>query len=181
MPDVGQNFLQWVLTQTTQVASEIPADPVFACFQALGWRVERLPQGVRWRYRGQHGSWWCLALLRGECFTCYSRYPQAARPEQLVPLGELIARMNYGLLLGNWELDWRDGDIRYKTSLDLQGMSLESRWLKRFLASHLGTFDHYWPAVNALLTQGVSPVVALEAVAQLPKERDLGHPKGKPL
>ncbi len=178
MAEAGQQFLNWVLAQTTQSPPVVPVDPVVTWFQALGWRVERLPQGVRWQYRGRHGAWWCLALLRGECFICYSRYPQAARPEQLAPLGELIARMNYGLTLGNWELDWRDGDIRYKTSVDMQGVTPDARWLKRFLAAHLGTFDHYWPAVDALLTQGVSPIMAL--VEELPPATDLGHPRAKP-
>ena len=36
-------------------------------------------------------------------------------------MADFICRANYGLLNGNFELDIRDGEIRYKTYVDCEG------------------------------------------------------------
>ena len=40
-------------------------------------------------------------------------YPEA--------IAEFLTRTNYSMIIGNFELDFADGEIRYKTSIDVQG------------------------------------------------------------
>jgi len=41
-------------------------------------------------------------------------------------VAEFINRANYGIIIGNFEMDFADGEIRYKTSIDVQGDKLTS-------------------------------------------------------
>jgi hypothetical protein len=49
-----------------------------------------------------------------------TRAPEAAR----LRVAEFITRANYGLRIGNFELDFGDGEVRYKTSIDYSGTTL---------------------------------------------------------
>ena len=57
--------------------------------------------------------------------------PIRVAEEQRQIVAELLARINYGLNIGNFELDMTDGEIRYKTSIDVEGGELTSGWWKR--------------------------------------------------
>lgn len=47
----------------------------------------------------------------------YSICPLNADPEDRAKVAEFITRANYGLLVGNFEMDYRDGEVRYKAVL----------------------------------------------------------------
>ena len=48
-----------------------------------------------------------------------------ARPEEMrVPMAEFLTRANYGLRIGNFEMDFEDGEVRYKSSVDFEGIEL---------------------------------------------------------
>ena len=48
---------------------------------------------------------------------CYAMCPINAKPEDYANVVEYITRANYGLKLGNFEFDYRDGEVRYHTCL----------------------------------------------------------------
>lgn len=43
-------------------------------------------------------------------------------------MAEFICRANYGLKNGNFELDMRDGEIRYKSFVDCEGLTPTMEW-----------------------------------------------------
>lgn len=48
----------------------------------------------------------------------YGRIRLRATPETMAPICEYLTRANLGLSIGNFELDHRDGEIRYKVSMN---------------------------------------------------------------
>jgi len=44
---------------------------------------------------------------------------------------KFLTRANYGMMIGNFEMDFTDGEIRYKTSIDVEGDKLSSALIKR--------------------------------------------------
>ena len=88
------------------------------------------------------------------------RVPEAQRPM----IAELLARINYGLNIGNFELDMNDGEIRYKTSIDVEGGELTSRMAETVIAINISTTDRYFPSFTDVMYAGVAPV---EAVARI--------------
>ena len=90
-----------------------------------GWDFEELDDdtALGWRMSGPDGSWSSFAVAREDegRFAVYSVL-DGVIPEQLrADAAELLARANWGLPIGNWELDMDDGTVRCKTSIDIGG------------------------------------------------------------
>ena len=75
-----------------------------------------------------------------------------------------LTRANYGLLIGNFEMDYNDGEVRYKTSIDVEGDRLSKALVKRLVYDNLAVMDRYLPGVLSVIYGGASPT---EAIAQV--------------
>ena len=88
------------------------------------------------------------------------RVPEASRPA----IAEAITRANYGLLLGNFEMDFGDGELRFKVTLDLAGVALTTPMIADVLAASLASCDQYHPALMAIIYGGRTVEQAIGAV-----------------
>lgn len=80
-------------------------------------------------------------------------------------IAEFITRANYHLILGNFELDMNDGDIRYKNAFiydDYQELSDEM--FLRYLFTSLHMLDRYLPGIMAVIYGGVTPMQAISTI-----------------
>ena len=93
-------------------------------------------------------------------FYCGARVPN----EKLLPMAEFIARANYGLYLGNFELDFRDGELRYKVVIDFSGANLTNNMVESLFTKGAGTMARYFPAAMRVIYGQVNPVDAIERV-----------------
>lgn len=48
-------------------------------------------------------------------------------------VAEFIARGNFGIVIGNFEIDFSDGEIPYKTSIDVKGDRPSFALIKRLV------------------------------------------------
>ncbi len=55
--------------------------------------------------------------VRSDSFSIMSVLPFGADDNTKAAIAEFITRANYGLFHGNFEMDYSDGELRYKTSL----------------------------------------------------------------
>jgi len=117
-------------------------------------------------YAGKSGTWSCFAKAEEdkEMLLFYSYCPVKV-PENKRPLvGDFLTRANYGLLIGNFEMDYNDGEVRYKTSIDVEGDQLSVALVKRLVYDNLAVMDRYLPGVLSVIYGGASPT---EAIAQV--------------
>jgi hypothetical protein len=84
---------------------------------------------------------------------------------QRVRIAEYIARANYNLIIGNFELNFEDGKIRYKTSYlyDPNFPNSEEVFLKNMSASFF-TMDKYISGIMSIIYANVSPESAVNNV-----------------
>ena len=97
----------------------------------------------------------------------YSTAPAHVAPEQRIRISEFLTRANLGLILGNFELDFMDGEIRYKTSFcfDETFPPSEEVFLRNLHASfHM--LDKYLPGIMAVQFGSKKPETALNDVVQ---------------
>ena len=59
-------------------------------------------------------------------------------------MAEFVTRANRGMRIGNFELDFDDGEIRYKTSMDVEGGDLTDKMIDNLLRANLTTTDRYF-------------------------------------
>jgi hypothetical protein len=93
--------------------------------------------------------------------------PNNVPEDKRLVAAEFITRANYGLRIGNFELDMNDGEIRYKVAIDVEGSSLSPQMLRNMIGLGVGTLDRYFPGLMAICFTGQS---ALEAVQQIEKK-----------
>ena len=121
---------------------------------------------LRIPFQGTNGQWMCYAQAREdqEQFVFYSVCPAVAPEERRGAVAEFLTRANYGLIIGNFEMDFHDGEVRYKTSLDVEGDTLSPALLRSLVYANVAMMDHYLPGVMAVLYGNVSPEEAIEQV-----------------
>ncbi|MEO3704272.1 hypothetical protein [Trichormus azollae] len=59
--------------------------------------------------------------------------PQNTLKSQRMAVAEFIARGNFGIVIGNFEIDFSDGEIPYKTSIDVKGDRPSFALIKRLV------------------------------------------------
>jgi hypothetical protein len=121
---------------------------------------------LRTGFSSDAGQWTCYAHVREEReqLVFYSVFPFAIPAEKRPAMAELITRANYGLLLGNFEMDFEDGDLRYKTSLDVEGAELTSALVSSILYANVLTMSQYFPAIMNVLYSDTSPAEAITKI-----------------
>ena len=130
-----------------------------AFFDADDWSYEVLPGGsiLRMGFSGADGKWTCFAQAREaeEQFVFYSVAPFKTPEERRLPMAEFITRANYNMIIGNVELDLQDGEVRYKTALDVQGTELSHALMKGLVYANVLTMDRYFKGILAVAFGGV--------------------------
>jgi hypothetical protein len=79
-------------------------------------------------------------------------------------VAEFITRTNYGLRIGNFEMDFQDGEVRYKSSLDFEGSTLTPEWIQHAVYPAVQTMDRYLPALMKVIDGSLSPLEAVEEI-----------------
>ena len=100
------------------------------------------------------GTWKCT-------FVFHPIVPQVAHygyfpfqiPDRRRPYAmEMLHRCNSGLILGNFEYDFSKHEVRFKSSIDLQGQQISHIFLHSLMKVNLMTMDQYFtPLLGCLI------------------------------
>ncbi|MGC9521979.1 MAG: YbjN domain-containing protein [Anaerolineae bacterium] len=130
-----------------------------------GWHPQQLEDRTIFRvyFSGDHGDVRCYAQIRVdlEQFLFYVIAPVKAPEEVRADVAEYITRANFGLRIGNFELDYRDGEVRYKSSLDFEGETLTPGLIKHAIYPAVHTMDFYLPGLLAVMYGNKTPAEAI--------------------
>ncbi|MBD2504560.1 type III secretion system chaperone family protein [Anabaena azotica] len=137
-------------------------------FQQEDWQYEQISQKsiLRLAFQGRNGKWDCFAKAREEQqqFIFYSICPVNAPQDKRLAVAEFITRANCGMMIGNFELDFNDGEISYKTSIDVEGDRLSNALIQRLVYANVTMMDEYLPGILSVIYGNVSPE---DAIAQI--------------
>src|SRR5512133_1614883 len=94
-------------------------------FFESGWFVAQNDEEtfLRLLYEGKNGGMWVCyaqAVEKEHLLIFYSVLQNPVEEALRLPMAELLSRINYGLKIGNFEIDLADGEVRYKTSVMLE-------------------------------------------------------------
>ena len=143
-------------------------DTAISFFREDGWSFTQLEEqpALRLGFQGENGQWSCYAQAREEQaqLLFYSLCPVKAPEDRRMAVAELLTRANYGLFIGNFELDMDDGEIRYKTGIDVKGDRLSLALVRPLVYANVLMMDRYLPGIMSVIYGNVAPA---EAVAQV--------------
>ena len=111
---------------------------------------------------GVWGTWKFYVQVAAEhdAILFYSICPLRVPEELRLEAAHFLTRANYGLASGNFELDFADGEIRFKTALDVDG-ELKAAAVKRAVRANGIAMETYLPGIGAVIA-GTAAVPALE-------------------
>lgn len=143
---------------------------VAAFFTEDGWSFEQMPERpiLRLPFQGKGGRWNCYAQIRVtrdvEQILFYSVLPLNVPADKLSAIAEFITRANYGMALGNFELDFNDGEVRYKTSLDVTAAEITGNLLRPLIYTNVLMMDKYMAGLMAVVYADMSPAEAVRNI-----------------
>jgi hypothetical protein len=133
-----------------------------------GWHPHRLEDRFVYGmvYNGKNGDIRCYAQVRMdlEQFVFYAVSPIKAGEEVRSDVAEFITRANFGLRIGNFEMDYADGEVRYKSSLDFEKETLTTGWIRNAIYPAVQTMDHYLVGLMRVIFGGSTPLEGIEEV-----------------
>lgn len=152
------------------------ADVMLRFFEKDGWTshwVDDLPV-LCLSFAGKHGSWTCYAQAREEQeqFVFYSACPVNVPYDRLPHAAEFITRANYGLVIGNFEMDYSDGEIRFKTSADVEGDRLTLPLIQHLVYANVITMDRYLPGIMNVLHGKADPATEIARIEDTSSRSD---------
>ena len=66
--------------------------------------------------------------------------------------------------VGNFEMDFSDGTVRYRTSVDVEGGELMPVMIKNLVYVNIAVMDQYLPGLRKVVKDGIEPEKAIEEV-----------------
>lgn len=132
-----------------------------------GWSPQRVDDKyvLRMSFKGANGSFTVYAQVAGEHDQClfYAYSPLTVPEAQRAPMAEFISRANYGMRIGNFEMDYGDGELRYKAAFDFEGYEVVPKCFETSIYPAVRMMDRYLPGVMAVLS-GQAPADAVAKV-----------------
>ncbi|MFP4122199.1 MAG: YbjN domain-containing protein [Coleofasciculus sp.] len=162
--------------ELTETISEITEDVALertifqvmvSFFQEEKWAFKQLYNStLHLLFQGKNGQLNCYARAREaqQQFVFYSLCPVKVSQKKRKQLGEFVCRANFGMIIGNFELDFNTGEIRYKTSIDIKDNFLTEETLKQLVYTNVLTMDQYLPGIEAVISSKTSPEEAITKI-----------------
>jgi hypothetical protein len=114
------------------------------------------------------GAWDCYAVAREPQQQClfYSQCPIAIQSDRWVAVAEFLTRANYGIPIGNFEINLDTGDIRFKTGIDIEDDRLSTALFKGIVQANLAMMAKYLPGIVQVGLEEISATAAIGALEE---------------
>ena len=117
-------------------------------------------------FQGKNGAFNLFAQAREEQdhLVFYAVLPVFTPEERRAEMTRFITRANSGMMIGNFELDLNDGEVRFKTSADLEDVPEFSLLLRNLLYANALTMDRYLTGLMRIIYGGVGGDEAIREI-----------------
>ena len=90
-------------------------------------------------------------------------------------MAEYLTRANFGLNIGNFEMDFDDGEVRYKTSIDYTYQSLTSELIDPLIKANFVAMNDYLLGIESVIAGDTTAQEAIEETMRRIKEEEDGY------
>ncbi|HEX2778207.1 MAG TPA: YbjN domain-containing protein [Gemmatimonadaceae bacterium] len=94
----------------------------------------------------------------------YLLFPTHAPGQRRAAVAELCARANWHILLGSLEMEFADGNVRWRAALDVEDGALSETMVHNYVTAGAWTLDRYHDALVQVMIGGAEPAVAFADV-----------------
>lgn len=133
-------------------------------FQSDDWDIHPISDTVlQTAFKGDNGEWDCLAVVldTSDHFLFYSiignSVPEAAREQMAM----FLHRANHGLNIGNFEFDISQGELRFKTSVQVKSDQFTHELFQSLIHHNVLVVDEYFPGIRSVIDNSMSAEAAI--------------------
>ncbi|MEM9538865.1 MAG: YbjN domain-containing protein [Cyanobacteria bacterium P01_E01_bin.42] len=121
---------------------------------------------------GDWGEWmcYCEAFEEEEYCRIYSVFPEQTPPQQRAKMAEFVTRANCRLTIGNFEMRYESGEVRFRTGIDVEGDRLSLPLMRQLFAGNVVTMERHFRAIGLVLNGMATPEQALSLCYEEAKE-----------
>ena len=155
-------------------------ETVSVLLKEKGWNHNQIDDStIRIEVLGDEHNWVAFA----KCIEDPPQFLFYSIPHFKVPEGkrhsiaEFFTRVNYGLKVGNFELDYRDGEVRYKTSIHFVGDSNRRGMIEQAIYTNIITMGRY---LSGIMTVMYSDTPVEEVIKQVEHGKEVKDKKSAP-
>lgn len=130
---------------------------VVAVLESLEWQVDlddEHPGGMLLEPSDGTAPWPFVAQVDDDQIAFYSLLPDEVEEQSREAVATLLTHANYGLVVGSFEIDLADGDVRFRTSLALGVAELDDTQLGALVSPlihyNLSAMDEWIDALQAV-------------------------------
>jgi len=118
---------------------------------------------IKFSVQGESADFECFADVKEERNICllYIIAPNRVPQHRRLAAAEFLVRANYGLILGCFELDMEDGELRYRCGVDVEDSELSLAMAKNMIYTAISTMDRYYQGLMAVAYGDIDPKVAI--------------------
>ena len=145
-------------------------DAIVNFFTQDNWSFTQIKKqsALRLAFKGKNGKCDCYAQVREQQkqFIFCSVFPERVPKTKRRTVGEFLLRINYSQILGGFDLDFCDGEIRYKTS-SIINKPITSDTIKDLVYTNVMMMEQYLPGISLVISGHLSPEEAMAETENL--------------
>ena len=125
--------------------------------KGLKFRANQKKKRIKLTLCRRHALYNCNLQIthKDSVFQIHLNYPVLAKDKKMRPAAaEFVARANFGMVIGNFEMDMRDGEVRYHVGHVIADGHLDDDTIGHLISTALFTADRYFPSFMQLLFGG---------------------------
>ena len=85
-----------------------------------------------------------------------SHFPSVVEEEFRTVVGEFVLRVNWELVVGGYDFGVDDGNLRFRTSIDIDDLEVTPLFVRNLIYSNISTMDLHIAALNRVAHGGSS-------------------------
>lgn len=126
---------------------------------------------VRIPINGENGFWDCFVEAREQDRQCliYSVYREQVPQYKRLGMAEFITRANYGLPMGCFEMEFDQGELRFRTSINLESEQFSFGLLRPLFYANNAVMDRYFKGITRVIK---GKATAKQAITMIEDERE---------
>ena len=144
-------------------------DVVIAGVEQNGWSYTRRDDNViLFPVAGRQASYDAVVMTHEgmQYVTTYCSIATRAPGDRRVAVAEAITRANFGLPVGGFELDFEDGEVRFRVGIDVEGGSFAPVMMQNMLGLSVAMCDRYHDALMRVMFADMEPAAAIALAEQ---------------
>ena len=151
-------------------------DEIAEFFAGDDWEPQQVEEAqiLQMDFEGDNGKWTCMAFAHDdrERFVFLSVLPVMVPPEKRVEVAEYLTRANFGMEIGSFEMDFAEGTVQFRTSVDVEGGELTPKMIQNLSYLNVMITDQYLPGLVMVVEGDASPEEAITKVEEASSGED---------